>query len=609
MKPSRLTRPPTIAVALASLVIGVIALVAPPASAEGEVTVTWPEITAFNPDLTDYVIDVQWDGEGSLFLGYMSDSETLSLDELAGAGIQAVDFPVHDTGGSRVLRAIACPRTSYGAGCRLVGQSPELHITRDDPNVPGESAVSVTWPSTEGMNPEIGTFVPEVEWDERGSLYYVALRHDGQQVIIDEVRQPGPFPVDFPVDGSGDYWDMLFAWCPGEVFESPNCTTIESLQRFGVWRAMDVSFAASTGAVGPSKPFSLEIHPAGETPVEVQWELREQDVVVAEGVTQLAPGDPLPALGPQPQLEEGASYRLVATVRSQSETYGSFTAEASTGFTWDSENLSQLVIRACCRNGQVDTMDAFYPEIDDYYDRLLIEVPRTPDDGTADISVTDADGGEIFGTAYIPYDGIVRWDGHGLDGRPAPAGVYTVRAVLTDPAGNVVVHTRDVRLSREAITRKRWRGIFVPRRTMVQQVDVECGRLRDPARSGWPGSLGLDSPVDCGHRPGLIALTHRVRVPMSFTRRYGRSRITVVGAAARNRQRARLHVSYDAEAPYDYWGFKAAPEYGRHVGEWSEIPPQFDRGRSYLHWLTTAMRGAKYDVRRFIVEVEYDVLE
>lgn len=70
MKSSRVTRPAAIAIVLASLVPGVIASIAPPASAEGEVAVTWPEVTAFDPDVADYLVDIAWDGSGSLWLGH-----------------------------------------------------------------------------------------------------------------------------------------------------------------------------------------------------------------------------------------------------------------------------------------------------------------------------------------------------------------------------------------------------------------------------------------------------------------------------------------------------------------------------------------------------------
>lgn len=43
------TRAAVLVGALFSLLVGGFAAVAPPASAEGEVTVTWPEVTAFNP--------------------------------------------------------------------------------------------------------------------------------------------------------------------------------------------------------------------------------------------------------------------------------------------------------------------------------------------------------------------------------------------------------------------------------------------------------------------------------------------------------------------------------------------------------------------------------
>ncbi len=53
---------------LAASLLAVVGPTAGPASAEGEVTVTWPTMTRFNPTLTPYVVETAYDGPGELRL-------------------------------------------------------------------------------------------------------------------------------------------------------------------------------------------------------------------------------------------------------------------------------------------------------------------------------------------------------------------------------------------------------------------------------------------------------------------------------------------------------------------------------------------------------------
>jgi hypothetical protein len=121
------TRPAVRAVALLALLIGGCIGATPTASAEGDVTVTWPEMTAFNADTTDYIVDVQWDGSGSLWLV----DPGRSMDELPEAGPVVVDFPAVDPGGVRTLDLYRCPGLAWDGNCTIVSSSPELTVARN----------------------------------------------------------------------------------------------------------------------------------------------------------------------------------------------------------------------------------------------------------------------------------------------------------------------------------------------------------------------------------------------------------------------------------------------------------------------------------------------
>ncbi|HWJ81528.1 MAG TPA: hypothetical protein VNS55_04755 [Nocardioides sp.] len=60
------SRTTTGALALVAILVSLLATVAPPAAAEDPITVTWPTVTSFNPEAYDYVVDIAYDGPGTL---------------------------------------------------------------------------------------------------------------------------------------------------------------------------------------------------------------------------------------------------------------------------------------------------------------------------------------------------------------------------------------------------------------------------------------------------------------------------------------------------------------------------------------------------------------
>lgn len=609
-----MTRTAVLAAALVSLTVGVLATTAPPASAESEVTVAWPEITAFNADETEYAIDVQWDGTGTLWL-QAAGVHGYDFDEIRSAGRTVVDFPVNDPGGYRKFILLQCPDVGYTQGCVKVDESPLLEITRSA-SVPAEpSEVSVTWPAGPGFNPDNADYVPEIAWDERGSLFLLQLYGDGSVSRYDEIHEAGAYVVDVPVLGAGDTWDLWLLSCPGEVLEPDHCRYVSRALDVGVWRALEFDFGVTARiAWGPEKTFPLQIAPKTDEPIDAAWQVLDQGTVVAQGTGTFGATEPFPALGELPHLIEGHEYELSVAASIDSATYGLLTASDIVRIRWDSQNLSELTISPCCDDRDTGAAIGFYPVRDGFYDKLHFEVPVTVDDGPFEVTVTDSAGTTVFEEFGRAVDGkrVITWDGRDSIGDVVPAGVYDVNAVMTDPAGNSIVADRDISVSTKRISRSVWRTTVTPADALVRRVDASCGQLRRPARASWPGSLGLDSREVCPNGNwSRIATTNRLLAPASITGIYGRSRVTIVGAAARTAPRAHLQLAYHHNQQYGMWyRYNAGPEYGRHVGPWSDIWPQLaGNGRSYLHWNVRAQNGSDYDVRKFLVEIEYDVLK
>ncbi len=90
------------------------------ASAEGEVTVTWPEVTRFNPDMTPYVVETAYDGPGELRIGPRAEY----AQPMPSTGTFEVSF---DRDGTHGLSAFLCD--PYPT-CSLVESSPDLTVFR-----------------------------------------------------------------------------------------------------------------------------------------------------------------------------------------------------------------------------------------------------------------------------------------------------------------------------------------------------------------------------------------------------------------------------------------------------------------------------------------------
>ncbi|KAA1419120.1 hypothetical protein F0U44_11730 [Nocardioides humilatus] len=109
---------------LAALASGIL-VAAPSSSADGTLTVTWPEITDLNPDITDYVIDVQHTGAGHLMLLFQG--TTWTVEPVASSGPHVATFPA-GVNGTLHLRLYECPTEAFTNDCRERGPFHEVHV-------------------------------------------------------------------------------------------------------------------------------------------------------------------------------------------------------------------------------------------------------------------------------------------------------------------------------------------------------------------------------------------------------------------------------------------------------------------------------------------------
>jgi len=102
--------------AAATLVVGGLATT-PPVAASGSLTVVWPTLTRFNPDVTDYVVDVSYSGTGTVWLV----GATYDPQLLAPSGPTQVEFR---SDGWRSLVVWECPTDLFDSStCGYAGAS------------------------------------------------------------------------------------------------------------------------------------------------------------------------------------------------------------------------------------------------------------------------------------------------------------------------------------------------------------------------------------------------------------------------------------------------------------------------------------------------------
>lgn len=104
---------------VAALCLALLVPTAPASADDPGPVVTWPEVTAFNPDLTSYVFHVEYAGTDTLRAHWGQD-----VQEIPSSGDVEMVFPTDDVGAVRIER---CPA---GGTCTNVSISPLLSVFR-----------------------------------------------------------------------------------------------------------------------------------------------------------------------------------------------------------------------------------------------------------------------------------------------------------------------------------------------------------------------------------------------------------------------------------------------------------------------------------------------
>ncbi|MEZ5091926.1 hypothetical protein [Nocardioides sp.] len=367
-------------------------------------------------------------------------------------------------------------------------------------------------------------------------------------------------------------------------------------------------------AVGasPTASFTIDPDPGGE-PVHLDWTVRsgtlETDPVVRSGSADVTPDvDGVVSLTFDTPTELGEGTYGLEVVASD-DVPGTGPATGTSGII-DVVVLSPPTVSVSTK------IRKFFPYHDNFQDSLRYRVTST---GRARVQVTvrEASGSEVFMVASVFLTAgasrTLTWGG-GLPGAgQAPAGRYVVSATATDPAGSVATADMTVVLSRAKLRFGDKTVTRLPTKTIVGRSVGRCSSLRTPSSHGWRGSQGYYSRSRCAssaNHADVVLGQHAIWLPRAVHDDYHYLTVWLYGGKAKGARSAYMILTNLDKRGRVYGSEQLSASLGWHRGQ-PVYGPEVVRkasGRPYLSWVTGLAQGSRYDVKKFKITVERQVL-
>lgn len=383
-----------------------------------------------------------------------------------------------------------------------------------------------------------------------------------------------------------------------------------------VWKESPMTLGEVSGIVTPGeRTAQVDLPDAPDTELELTWELSYGDTSYGHGLVTITTDDAGHATFPY-TVPTGRSGRLGLTAKTAYDQppFGPHRATAAAAYF----DVDHAAPRLSLSLGTTSV----YPVADGYRDQLTIRY-GTSEQVTQRVQIRSSSGAVIrslatgtLGSGHTGATRTITWNGRDSADRVVPAGSYTVHVQGTDRVGRTATVTRSVTVSHKKLVQKTWRRTFRAGSLIAGAKVGACSSLRRPARSDWPGSLGLHSQTKCHRWPAsAVRVTHRASVPKAFGGRYGRLQVWLYGGGARGvpggGRDAYLAMGYlnSAMQPAQLVQFNGV--IARHTGR-AVYGPKFIRDKAskpYLLWMAGLSGGSKYDVRSYTVKLTYFVLQ
>ncbi|WP_154402594.1 FlgD immunoglobulin-like domain containing protein [Nocardioides speluncae] len=488
------------------------------------------------------------------------------------------------------------------AGLALAGLAVPAYAERDELTIDWTGCpLAVAVPST------ACTFTIEDSADPQGDLFAAwqddplePLPHLGQHTMNFDsgTELGGVISIVRCVDG-----------CAPTGVSSPELT---------VWKESPMTLGGVSGVVRPGeRTAEVDLPDAPDTELELTWKLSYGGTSYGDGTVPVTTDDDGHATFPY-TVPTGRSGRLGLTARTSFDQppFGPHRAVASPAYF----DVDQAAPTLSLSLGTTSV----YPATDGYRDRLTIRY-GTSEQVSQRVDIRNAAGTVVrtlaTGTLGSGHSGAARtitWNGRDSADNVVPAGSYTVRFDGVDRVGRSATVARSVTVSHKKLVQKTWQRVVRAGDAVARGGAIvgSCSSLRRPARSDWPGSLGLHSRTKCQRAADSpVTVLQRAAVPKAFEGRYGRLQIWLYGGGARGLsgggRGARIDLGYASTAGPLAQRVRFGGTVGSHAGR-SAYAPNFVHakfGSPYVKWLVGVNGGSKYDVRSYTLKLTYFLLQ
>ncbi|MBF4160910.1 hypothetical protein [Nocardioides acrostichi] len=495
----------------------------------------------------------------------------------------------------------------------LTASTLALGVTSPSLAAEGDPTATVTFPDITTLNPDTTDYVVQVEVDGYDTVQARWPSHYAEPQTLDA---HGGTTIEFPRDGSGPVLvygciasacdeigvgpevtvhRTLGLWPPSRTLRSPSQATALHLQIS--WRLPEGTVGEASWSIVPAATPEAAALTEGSGTVDLQADWLGE-VSVPVDLSDLPEGD----------------YLARVDVTADVDGYGPLASAVEAPIVVDDTPPSITAVRLY--------EDHVYPERDYYLDFASFSATWSGETERA-YEVLDGDGTVVAGDTFV-HD-RAKWYPRTKYPNRIDAGVYTLRLVATDEAGNTArVVAGQVRVT----PKKRLRQVVTVRQMSAKKVlggtHVDrCSQLRSPSTHGGAGSLGFASLTRCRTASqSVVAAGFGAYLPDSFTptqktrrSRYSGLQISLLGGPARDAGRDPYLVMAYTDLHDRLLGKRTFYEgYGRHdldkLARGITRVVRHDRrsDRYYVWWQAGLAAGSRYDLQKFRIQVKRWVL-
>lgn len=277
-------------------------------------------------------------------------------------------------------------------------------------------------------------------------------------------------------------------------------------------------------------------------------------------------------------------------------------------------------------------LTTFYPSKDGYRDTFAVTIKGGWEQYGYTVQVLNSAGTAIrtIGSGELTWSGSEdllhyaqpRWNGLNKSGSRVSTGTYTIRAVLSDGAGNKTTKITSVTVSWKKLVWKTFYKKITPKAALDAKYVGSCSSLKAPARKDWAGSRGFRSNVKCrgGNTAKSRVITDSVTcLPRSFDGNYRNLTVKHYGGRPKGYSKNVYLVThlYKPRTSGD-WTLAQRHQFGNSV-KWKTMASVASpnaliadrRSTKYcasVWWVSGLQSGSRYDVKKYSVGVQYRVL-